>query len=289
MGNEPFSGKRIYFCRKKEVQILTPGIKLYRKLRYRKGYGVHSPFVYNLITNVIEEKTPYYAFEEIENERKRILSFQNNISKITAKETQSPNYGALLFRLVNFFKCRNVIEIGSTTGIMSLYLSMASRNSCSCFALEERPNIIDTVEDFAKKHHLSRLHLIQGDYESNLKELHSTLQKADLIFINRISDVEKVVSLCAPFMHNETVLVLNDITKNKEMKGLWKKIKKDNESRITIDLYSLGLVFLDEKFHKQHYKNHFDHGKKQNLHKNRRRRLNLISRRKKSFKNKFSH
>ena len=28
---------------------------MYRGIRYRKGFGVHSPFVFNLITKVIEE------------------------------------------------------------------------------------------------------------------------------------------------------------------------------------------------------------------------------------------
>ena len=32
-----------------------------RKIRHRKGYGVHSPFAYGLITKVIEEKSGYYA------------------------------------------------------------------------------------------------------------------------------------------------------------------------------------------------------------------------------------
>ena len=51
---------------KREMQIipkantLRKSVLLYRGIRYRKGYGVHSPFVFNLITKVIEEHCSYY-------------------------------------------------------------------------------------------------------------------------------------------------------------------------------------------------------------------------------------
>lgn len=49
-----------------KVNTLRKGSLLYRSIRYRKGFGVHSPFVFNLITKVIEEKCSYYSFYDIE-------------------------------------------------------------------------------------------------------------------------------------------------------------------------------------------------------------------------------
>jgi len=45
-----------------KANTLRKGILLYRGIRYRKGFGVHSPFVFNLITKVIEERCQYYSF-----------------------------------------------------------------------------------------------------------------------------------------------------------------------------------------------------------------------------------
>ncbi|MDR0864457.1 MAG: hypothetical protein LBO74_05940 [Candidatus Symbiothrix sp.] len=264
------------------------GIKLYRKLRYRNGHGVHSPFVYNLITKVIEDQSPYYAFEEIENFRKSLLVRQDEISRITAKETQPPNFGKFLFRMVNFFKCRNVIEIGSTTGVMGLYLAMASRTQCDCFLLEERTGLWQAVKENALAHNLNKLHCIEGDYEENLKTLHSRLPEADLIFINQLPrsiGIEKGILLCKPFIKETSILILNDIIKNKEMKNLWSLLKDHSQSRVTMDLYTIGIVFFDDKLPKRHYKAYFNHGKKQNIHRKRRRGLHIISRRKESFQN----
>ena len=38
-----------------------------RRFRYRCGYGVHSPSDFFLITSVVYEKLPYYAYRELEN------------------------------------------------------------------------------------------------------------------------------------------------------------------------------------------------------------------------------
>ena len=272
-------------------QPFVSGIKLYRKLRYRKGHGVHSPFVYNLITKVIEENLYFYAFDEIERFRKKVLSQKNDLSILTAKETQSREYGALLFRIVNFFKCQMVLQIGSSTGIMSLYLTMASKH-CNCFALEERPNILKTVKKFVLAHNLEKLHFIEGNTEEALIKLQSSSMKADLIFINQLPEsmkAEELLALCQPLKQEKTILIINEIKKDKRMKELWLTMVNQPQSRVSIDLFALGIVFFDDRLPKKHYKTYFNYGKKQNIHTNRRRRIYLPGRWKKSFKNKSKH
>jgi predicted O-methyltransferase YrrM len=267
-------------------------IKLYRKLRYRKGYGVHSPFVYSLITKVIEEKASFYAFDEIEKLKTEMIAAGNPLSRLTAHETQHRNYGALLFRIVNFFKCKNVLQLGSSTGIMSLYLAMASSEHCNCYALEERRGLLEAAKTFSSNRRLNRLHFIEGKYEEELKLLQASKIQADLLFINGMSDsleTEKTINLCTPFIYNKTILIIDNIMKNEKMKELWKKIKNNPQTRVSIDLCALGIIFFDDKLPKKHYKAYFDYGKKPNIYKNRRRRFYLVGRRKKSFKNQSAY
>jgi predicted O-methyltransferase YrrM len=266
-------------------------IKLYRKIRYRKGFGVHSPFVYNLITKVIEEKSVYYAFEEIEAFRRQLLQ-DDQLGRITARETQSAAYGGLLFRMVNFFKCRNVIEIGSSTGVMGLYLGMASRTYCDCRLMDERQGLAQSVEEFALAHNLNRLQYVKGDYKESIPGLCAELSAADLLFINRLPETmpaSELMHLCDPLIGKHSILILDDINRNKEMRKVWQQLKQDPRSRAIVDLYALGMVFFDNRLPKRYYKTYFNYGKKQSLHTSRRQRLHFAGRRKKGAKNASSH
>ncbi|MDR2805011.1 MAG: hypothetical protein LBB85_05115 [Dysgonamonadaceae bacterium] len=266
-------------------------VKLYRKIRYRKGFGVHSPFVYNLITKVVEDKSAYYSFEEIENFRRQLLS-NNELGRITARETPSAAYGALLFRTVNFFKCRNVIEIGSSTGVMGLYLGMASHTRCNCRLLDERRGLAQPVKQFALAHNLTNLQYTEGDYNDNISRLRAELPHADLLFIHRwpeTATIHKWMNLCSPLIGKHSILIIDGIYRNKEMREIWQTLKQDPKSRVIVDLYALGMVFFNDKLPKRYYKAYFNYGKKQNLHTNRRQRLHFISRRKKGTKNASSY
>jgi predicted O-methyltransferase YrrM len=228
---------------------------------------------------VIEEKTPSYVFDEIEQFRKG-LSFW--------KETQHKNYGALLFRLIHFFKCRNILQIRAYTGVFSLYLSLASRKNSACYALEENPEWLNAAKTFARQRRLENLHWMEGDYAENLRKLKSFIPTFDLIFINQqgnAKETAKAVELSRPFTGEKSILIIDGIYKNKAMKTLWEKIKNLPETSVTIDLFALGIVFFDKKLHKQHYKNYFDYGKKQNLYEKRRQRLYLFGWRGKDTQN----
>ena len=126
-----------------KANTLRKSVLLYRGIRYRKGYGVHSPFVFNLITKVIEEHCSYYSFYDIELIRKQLL-FRDNIitypdrqqkgklrrrtvGEIVEREAIKPKHGALLFRLANYFKSQNILQLGPSMGLSTL--SRISRSS----------------------------------------------------------------------------------------------------------------------------------------------------------------
>lgn len=115
-----------------KANTLRKGVLLYRGIRYRKGFGVHSPFVFNLITKVIEERCQYYSFYDIELIRKQLL-FQNGeiaypdrqqkgkmrsrtIGQIVEREAIRPKHGALAFPSCQLFQIETYPSVGSFHG-----------------------------------------------------------------------------------------------------------------------------------------------------------------------------
>lgn len=56
-------------------RLSNPLIWLFR-FRHRCGYGVHSPYAFRFITDVIYEKTPYYAYAELDKKLRKKDKFR---------------------------------------------------------------------------------------------------------------------------------------------------------------------------------------------------------------------
>lgn len=95
--------------------------KSLRKIKHRKGFGVHSPFAYAIITEVIEEKLPYYAYS----------SMQRRYDK---KSPVPFKVVCLLFRLANRFSCRNIAILGDEQYARMPLTEVDSRNTVNVFS-----------------------------------------------------------------------------------------------------------------------------------------------------------
>ena len=127
-----------------------PGLRFTLKYLYywftaQNKHAVHSPFVFDLFTNIIKDTNPFYVYEEIEAIRSELLRSNRRIqvtdhgtgpadknrkiAEIVRNSATSPKYASLLFRLVNHFKPSTILELGTSLGIGTLYMASVSKNS----------------------------------------------------------------------------------------------------------------------------------------------------------------
>lgn len=246
------------------------GLLLYRSIRYRKGFGVHSPFVFNLITKVIEEKYQYYSFYDIELIRKQLLFKEDlitypdrrqqnklktqTIARIAEREAIKPKHGALLFRLANHFKSTHILQIGTATGLSTLYLTSYA-TGLKCIALESIPEFASIARWVFNKAH-NRIDLRTGTYSELLPQALNELDKIDFIFFNTSCEQVNNLSLfneCIKHIHNNSIFVFEGIKSNHRMRDYWKEICVHPEVTVTVDLYSMGIVIFNKKLHKRDY------------------------------------
>jgi hypothetical protein len=63
----------------------------------------------------------------------------------------------------------------------------------------------------------------------------------------------KYFELCLKKAHNSSIFVFDDIRWSDEMKLAWEKIKNHPKVNVTIDLYTMGVVFFRKEQEKEHF------------------------------------
>ena len=226
-------------------------ILLYRFLRYRKGFGVHSPFAFAFITKVIDENYGYYHYYDIELIRRQLVHRKNKQVCNDIKRS----HGKLLFRTVNYFKPENLLQIGASAGISTLYLSAYSA-AVKCISLEKNPECEETIRWSLKKYNNKEVDIRIGDYEKTLGKALQDLDKVDFVFFNASAEKEKnrlYFEEAMKYIHPDSVFFFEGIRDNKEMRTLWKEICEREDVVLTFDLYNVGIVFFNKRLHKKNY------------------------------------
>lgn len=128
------------------------------KARHRRGFGVHSPFVFDFLNFVIFEKNHYYAYEKIS------AFYQKNNAPFSEK------YARLLFRLMNFSSAKNVVEIGENFFENALEISTQknfSQNNFAFISLEKlSEQMFSELEKTLSQNHENAIFVFNNIYFS---------------------------------------------------------------------------------------------------------------------------
>lgn len=232
-----------------------PSILDYLKYRFKSvnEHGVHSPFVFDLVTNVIYADRDYYAYKPLERLRVQLLETDKLVEnrKISdwAAEALAPKYAQLLFRLINRFQPDNVFEIGTSIGIETAYMAKAN-SSATVLKIEPSQNNALAVKENFKALQLNNIDVIAG-----FRDVLQQLNTLDFVFINiqTLDDASVVLSQCFAKADENSVFVINDISVSKEMKAIWEEIKSNDAVKVTLDLFQLGIVFFRKEQAKEHF------------------------------------
>lgn len=235
------------------------------------GHGVHSPFVYELVTKILPDKKSL-DFNKIESIRQLLLKDQREIdvtdlgagsqvmkskkrkiADIAQYSGKSPKLSRLLYRLVQHNKSQVAIELGTSLGLTTTYLSNACKQVIS---LEGCPNIANV----AKENHLAlgvnNVEIQVGNFDDQLPKIIQQNPGCNFVFVDGNHTYEATIQyyrLLCKSMPINSLLIFDDIYWSKEMKRAWDEITHDTMNTLTIDLFYLGLVYLRPDQAKEHF------------------------------------
>lgn len=253
-------------------------IKTYLQFLIRSSnqHGVHSPFVYDLVTQCFYDRKKYSEYTALKRYRKSLLNNTNSISVtdfgagskvFKSNERQvaaiaknagiSPKRAALLFRITGYFKPNHILEIGTSLGLATSALHLGNPEA-KLMTVEGCPATL-AVSKQQFQHNESNLHnikFVNAEFSEFLKSPEVLAQKFDLICFDGNHSKEATLNyfnLLLPTITNDTVWIFDDIYWNQGMAEAWQKIKTHKSVTISIDTYGWGLVFFRKEQEKEHF------------------------------------
>lgn len=236
--------------------------RIYRlRSRHKKGYGIHSPFMFDLLTNVIEFKGAYYAFEFLEQIRKEQLQILNQLEREGGNQLSDFFKGKrsdlksgkkidqLLYRLVNYFCPGYIYHIGGGVGVCSAYLAKVNSRA-QVFHVSDESISASFVVPLWRENGIENIKFIDwGDM--------SFSRSLDFVILSQyVKDeiLENLWERLSDGIHDKTVVVVRGIRDSSYRKVFWKKVRRDPKVRVSIDLFGLGFLIFRKGMQKQHYR-----------------------------------
>lgn len=243
-------------------------------LRARGIGNIHSPFVYDFMSNVLYDNRHFYAYDEIERLRNRLLLSKEEISvtdygagavstvpvtktvRQVLKTSANPARRAqLLFRIAAHYQCRTIIELGTSLGITAMYLGASGRKA-KVITLEGAQSLADRALKNFHELNIQNIELKPGTFEHTFPAALQQLKKADLIFFD--GNHRKKATLdyfhqALPYSHENSIFIFDDIYWSQGMKEAWDEIKSHAAVTLSLDLFSFGIVFFRKQLSKQNF------------------------------------
>lgn len=239
--------------------------------RARTEHAVHSPFVFELVTQVIYNKNSFYAYNEVEQLRNKLLSdnkqlnvldlgaqkgnYLKTIKSVAYHSLKRPKYGQLIFRLVNHFHPETILELGTSLGITTAYIAK-SNPKAKIITMEGAPEIAQIAQQNFETLGIGNIQTVLGNFDSTLEPLLQQISQLDFVFFDgnhRKIPTLKYFESCLRLAHNQSVFIFDDIYWSPEMTEAWKVIKAHPKTTVTIDLFEMGIVFFRKEQAKQHF------------------------------------
>ncbi|TLX75259.1 class I SAM-dependent methyltransferase [Labilibacter sediminis] len=249
-------------------------LKYLCKAKYRRGHRIHPPFAFDLVRYLFYEKHQYYHFDIINDIRndlsqskskllvtdlgagsKKFKGRKRSVRHLIKYNATPQKQGELISRLVVNFKPDNIIELGTSLGIGTLYLAMANSNAavhtiegCERLANEAAKNFSIAQVDNVNQH--------VGNFSEVLPGVVEGLKSVDVVYFDGHHDCQATLdyfNICLSKASTSAVFIFDDIYWSKGMAKAWEQIVNHPQVSVSFDLFRFGIVILNKEVKKQHY------------------------------------
>ena len=171
---------------------------------------------------------------------------QRTVRSIARYSLSSPKFSRLLYRLAIDQSSDYIVELGTSLGITSLYLSKARPSARVC-TLEGAAPIADLAEPLFRRAPYTNVQLIRGNIDQTLPEALAQLPRVDLAYLDanhRYEPTVRYFEWLVAKTDERSIIVIDDIYWSYEMQRAWEHIKQHPAVTLSLDIFDAGVVFF---------------------------------------------
>jgi predicted O-methyltransferase YrrM len=233
-----------------------------------KGHGIHSPFVYDFVKNVLNDGREYAEIATIETLRNRLgndhrvlavedmgagsgtgAGVQRRVMDIVRRSAKPRRLGQLLFRMARHYRPATILELGTSLGLSAGYLAAGAKGA-RLYTIEGSAALAAAAGDNLRSLGLDA-RIITGNFDDELEPLLRKMAPVDMAFIDgnhRYEPTLRYFDMIMSHVSGSAALVFDDIHWSEEMERAWEHIRSDTRIMMTVDLFFLGFVFIRKEF-----------------------------------------
>ena len=241
--------------------------------RSTAGHGVHSPFVFDFLTQVVRGKGDVLIMGEVESLRREMLSDRRTIrvtdlgsgstvnngeerrvSRIASVAALPQRQAALLSRIAASLRGVTprgdkgpgpgdpgiILELGSSLGISTLALALAAPDR-RVVTIEGCPELAEMARRNLLRHGATNAEVLNMEFSDALDRLTGEGTEISLAFIdgNHSGEALKQYVQVIRSMGEEMIIVADDIHLNRDMYSAWCSLA----APATLETYRFGILF----------------------------------------------
>ncbi|WP_046745302.1 O-methyltransferase [Kordia zhangzhouensis] len=232
-------------------------------------HGIHSPFVYDLVTKCFYDTSSKEIYKTIQQYRKELLQndteieikdfgagsrvFSSNQRKVSAIAKNAgiiQKRAQLLARLVSYLSIQNSLELGTSLGMATI----AMKHAGEIFSIEGCPQTAAIAKKYLQKFNIEHASISVAPFEKIVPQFVN--KKFDLVYFDGNHQKEATVNYFEQLVgtaHNDSVFIFDDIHWSKGMTEAWNIIKAHPKVTVTIDTFFWGFVFFRKEQAKEHF------------------------------------
>lgn len=251
-------------------QLAFKYLSYYLTASSAKGHGIHSPFVFDLITNVLQNKgIREKGFDLLKRQLKDLKksdeylkvddlgagsgiekSSMRSVARIAKYAVKPTKYSTLLFRMAKYYSIDSILELGTSLGVTTGYLSLA-KPKYGVITIEGSPEIAQVAKRVFEQNGLVNIRQVIGNFDHELEPIVLSMRGAKMIFFDGNHQFKSTVeyfNIALANVGEYDIFVFDDIHWSLEMENAWNIVRANEGVTLAIDLFFIGIVFFRKDF-----------------------------------------